>query len=413
MASYESKILSARYAKPDAHGSLAMPVYHAAAYEFPSAQAMADAFCGRSPAHSYSRISNPTVQQLERRVQQATGALSVTALNTGMAAISHALMNVASAGLNIVASPHVFGNSHSLLGDTLTALGVETRWADFRDVAEVERQMDDNTCAVFFEMITNPQLYVTDLRAISEAAHRHNVPVIADTTIIPFTVFHAPDFGIDIEVISSTKYISGGATSLGGLLIDYGRFDWSRAHVAPPLLRRTKRVGPKMAFTARLKTELVTNLGSLMSPHAAYMQTLGLETLALRFDRQASSALTLARELQHTAGIVSVNYPGLEDNPYHELAVSQFGPLPGAMLTIDAESREAAFHLIDHLQLVRRATNLFDHRSLAIHPASTIFALFSEEERQQMGISQQTIRLSVGLEDPADIAADIRQAIGV
>ena len=283
---YETKILTTKYQKPDAYGALSMPVYYTAAFEFESAKAMGDAFCGRSMAPSYARIANPTVTYLEERVRQITGATSVTALNTGMAAIAYALTAVSSAGLNIVASKHLFGNSVSLLRDTLGTFSVEVRFADFTNPAEVEALIDGKTCALFFEIITNPQLFVADIRRLADIAHQAGVPLIADTTIVPFSAFRAADFGVDIEVVSSTKYISGGGTGLGGLLIDYGRFDWSLSP-SPALQARTKRVGKTLAFTARVKTELVTNLGALMTPQVAYMETLGLDTLDIRFRRQA------------------------------------------------------------------------------------------------------------------------------
>ena len=407
----ETKILTAKYQKPDAYGSLAMPVYHTASFEFPSAKAMSDAFCGRSPAPSYSRIANPTVTYLEERVRQLTGALSVTALNTGMAAIHYALTAVSAAGLNIVASKHLFGNSVSLLRDTLGSLGVETRFADFTDVAEVAALIDEHTCALFFEIITNPQLFVADIPALAQVAHDAGVPLIADTTIVPFTAFNVRDLGADIEVVSSTKYISGGGTGLGGLLIDHGQFDWSRS-ASPVLRERVRRVGKQFPFTARVKTELITNLGAIMTPQAAYMETLGLETLDLRYRRQASSALWLAQQCQQLAGIRRVNYTGLEDNPFYERSRAQFGELPGAVFTIDLESRQACFDFIDRLQVIRRATNLFDHRSLAIHPASTIFGLFNDEQRRQMSVSETTVRLSIGLEAKEDLLADITAALG-
>lgn len=406
----ETKILTAKYQKPDAYGSLAMPVYHTASFEFPSAKAMSDAFCGRSPAPSYSRIANPTVTYLEDRVRQLTGALSVTALNTGMAAIHYALTAVSAAGLNIVASKHLFGNSVSLLRDTLGSLGVETRFADFTDVAEVAALIDEHTCALFFEIITNPQLFVADIPALAKVAHDAGVPLIADTTIVPFTAFNVRDLGADIEVVSSTKYISGGGTGLGGLLIDHGQFDWSRS-ASPVLRERVRRVGKQFPFTARVKTELITNLGAIMTPQAAYMETLGLETLDLRYRRQASSALWLAQQCQQLAGIRRVNYTGLEENPFYERSRAQFGELPGAVFTIDLESRQACFDFIDRLQVIRRATNLFDHRSLAIHPASTIFGLFNDEQRQQMSVPETTVRLSIGLEAKEDLLADIAAAL--
>ena len=409
---YETKILSTKYQKPDAYGALSMPVYYTAAFEFPSAKAMSDAFCGRSMAPSYSRIANPTTSYLEERVRQVTGAVSVTALNTGMAAIAYALTAVSGVGLNIVASKHLFGNSVSLIRDTVGSLGVESRFADFTDVAEVERLIDDNTCALFFEVITNPQLFVADIRTLANIAHQAGVPLIADTTIVPFSAFRASELGVDIEVISSTKYISGGGTGLGGLIIDYGKFDWTQSP-SLSLNARIKKVGKKLAFTARIKTELITNLGALMTPQVAYMETLGLDTLDIRYRRQAETTLWLAQQCQQLPEIRSVNYTGLEDNAFYELSKTQFGNLPGAVFTIDLDSKEACFNFIDQLQIVRRATNLFDRKSLAIHPASTIFGLFSDKQREEMGVSEKTVRISVGLEDGEDLLADIKQALSV
>lgn len=409
---YETKILSTKYQKPDAYGALSMPVYYTAAFEFPSAKAMSDAFCGRSMAPSYSRIANPTTSYLEERVLQVTGAVSVTALNTGMAAIAYALAAVSGSGLNIVASKHLFGNSVSLIRDTLGSLGVESRFADFTDVEEVKRLIDDNTCALFFEVITNPQLFVADIRALANIAHQAGVPLIADTTVVPFSAFRASELGVDIEVISSTKYISGGGTGLGGLVVDYGKFDWTQSP-SPSLMARTKKVGKKLAFTARIKTELITNLGALMTPQVAYMETLGLDTLDIRYRRQAETTLWLAQQCQQLPEIRSVNYTGLEDNAFYELSKAQFGNLPGAVFTIDLDSKEACFNFIDQLQIVRRATNLFDRNSLAIHPASTIFGLFSDKQREEMGVSENTVRISVGLEDGEDLLADIKQALSV
>ena len=408
---FETKILTTKYQKPDAYGSLSMPVYYTAAFEFDSAKAMSDAFCGRSMAPSYARIANPTTTYLEERVRQVTGAVSVTAMNTGMTAIAYALTAVSGTGLNIVASKHLFGNSVSLIRDTFGGLGVEARFVDFTNLEEVEAQIDRNTCALFFEIITNPQLFVADIRALAGIAHQAGVPLIADTTIVPFSAFRAKDFGIDIEVVSSTKYISGGGTGLGGLLIDYGSYDWSQ-HPSPALQARTKRVGRKMAFTARVKTELVTNLGGLMTPQAAYMETLGLDTLDIRYRRQSESALWLARECRELPEITRVNYTGLEDNPFHTLSRQQFGELPGAVFTIDLASKDAAYQFIDNLRVIRRATNLFDRKSLAIHPASTIFGLFTDEQRQAMSVSDKTIRLSIGLESPQDLLEDIKQSLG-
>ncbi len=407
---YETQILTTKYQKPDAYGALSMPVYYTASFEFESAKAMGDAFCGRSMAPSYSRIANPTVTHLEERVRQLTGAASVTALNSGMAAIHYALTAVSATGLNIVASKHLFGNSLSLIRDTLGNFGVEPRFVDFTKPEEVEAQIDDKTCALFFEIITNPQLFVPNIRLLADIAHKAGVPLIADTTIVPFSAFRAVDFGVDIEVVSSTKYISGGGTGLGGLLIDYGQFDWSMSP-SKALQARIRRVGKKMAFSARVKTELVTNLGGLMTPQTAYMETLGLDTLDMRFRRQAGTALWLAKQCQQLPEIKHVNYTGLDDNPFHSLSTEQFGDLPGAVFTIDLVSKEAAFSFIDKLQVIRRATNLFDRKSLSIHPASTIFGLFTAEQCAEMSVLDTTVRLSIGLEAGEDLLEDIKQSL--
>lgn len=405
--SFEARVLHTPYEKPDAYNALSMPVYNTAAYEFDTAEAMEAAFCGNTSDHAYSRITNPTVQYFEDRVRAITGAMSVTALNSGMAAICNTLMTIGRANANIVTSPHLFGNTFSLMKNTLAAFGMEARFCDLTNPDEVRANIDCNTCALFLEVITNPQLEVADLKLLSSIGKEAGIPLIADTTIVPFSVFHGKEYGIDIEIISSTKYISGGATSIGGLILDNGTFDWSHFIT----LKHWYEQFGERAFTARLRKEIHRNLGAYMTPQVAYMQTLGLETMQVRFDRQGMTCLELAGRLQALDGIVSVNYTGLKDNPYYKLSTAQFGKYPGAMLTFDLVSREACFAFMNRLKLIRRATNLFDNKTLAIHPASTIYGGFTEEQRQNMDISQQTIRLSVGLESVDDLYNDIRQAL--
>jgi O-acetylhomoserine (thiol)-lyase len=404
---YETKLLNIPYEKPDIHRALSMPIYNSVAFDFETAKEMELAFCGLSNDYFYSRIDNPTVKYYEDRIKAITGALSVTALNSGMAAISNTLMTIASSGSNIVSSPHLFGNTFAFLSTTLANFGIEVRFCDLTNEDEVRANIDDKTCAVFLEIITNPQLEIASLKALSEIGKQHNVPLIADTTIIPFCSFNASRFGVDIEIVSSTKYISGGATTVGGLIIDYGTFDWKRNI---PLKKWYGTFG-KEAFTKRLRKEIHRNMGAYMSPQTAYMQSLGLETLKLRYEKQASTSLELAERLSSLNKIVSVNYTGLKDNPFYEISQLQFGKTPGAMLTIDLKSREECFSFIDKLKIIRRATNLFDNKSLAIHPASTIYGTFSEEQRRNMDIKQESIRLSIGLESADDLFDDIEQAL--
>jgi O-acetylhomoserine (thiol)-lyase len=378
------------YVRPDAYGSLAVPIYNNVSFEFGDAQEMSDAFCNRIKAPDYARIANPTVTQFEQRVKALTEAAHVTACNSGMAAISTALLAVVAQGKNVVTSRHLFGNTLAFISGTLLRLGVKPRLRDLTNLEAVEAAIDEQTACVFLEIVTNPQMEVADLRAIAEIAHKKGVPVIADSTVIPFTETNLKALGVDVEVVSSTKYISGGGTSLGGLIVDYGTFP---------------------DINKRVKYDLLINLGVYMAPQIAYMQTLGLETLDVRYQKQAANALWLAKALLQEKAITQVNYIGLPDNPYYELSQRQFGPTAGAMLTIDLASREASFEFLNRLKVIHRATNLFDSRTLAIHPASTIFGLFPERQLEQMDVKQTTIRLSVGLEAPEDILADIRQAL--
>ena len=375
---------------PDAYGSIAMPIYHTCAYQFPDAASMTEAFSGRSGEPDYSRVMNPTVTFLENRVRQLTGAQSVTAFNSGMAAISNLFLAVAEQGKNIVTSPHMFGNTFSLITKTLKRFGVEARVVDLTDLEAVAKAVDKQTACLFLEIVTNPQLAVADLPALSRIVRQKHVPLIADTTFIPFTEFDAHALGIDVQVVSSTKYLSGGATSLGGLVIDYGTF---------PQIEQ------------RIKFELLFNVGAYMTPHAAYMQALGLETLDARYKVQSSNALALAKALQQLPGIRQVGYVGLSSNPFHDLAQRQFGPTAGAMLTIDLESEQKCYDFLNRLKLILRATNLFDNKTLAIHPYSTIFVSYSAAEKAAMDVRPTTIRLSIGLEQVDDLLADIQQAL--
>ncbi len=378
------------YSKKDPYGALSMPVYHCAAFEFDSAQAMADAFCGRVLEPDYSRVMNPTVTFFEDRVKELTDAQNVFAFNSGMAAISNALIAVAQSGSNIVTSNHLFGNTVSLINKTLGRLGVDSKAVNLLDIDAVEAAVDEHTCCIFLEIVTNPQMEVADVAALAEVARKNGIPLIADTTMIPFTEFDAKALGIDVQVVSSTKYISGGATSLGGLIIDYGTFG---------------------VFNQRIRFELLFNLGGYMTPHAAYMQTLGLESLHARYAVQSRNTLELAKRLREVPQIVSVNYIGLEDNPFYELAQRQYGKTGGAMLTIDLADRQSCYSFINNLKVVHRATNLFDNKTLAIHPYSTIFGPFSGSQKKAMDVKDTTIRLSIGLEDVDDIFDDIVQAL--
>lgn len=386
----QTRAIHTPFPHDDAYGALSMPVYNSVAYEFNDAQVMSDTFRGLREEPDYSRTMNPTVTHFENKVKEITGANHVTAFNSGMAAISNALIALSAKDKTIVSSSHLFGNTFSLLNNTLKRFGVNTRKTDLTKVEEVEKAMDDSVCCIFLEIMTNPQLEVAPLRELADIAHRHNVPLVTDSTMIPFTEHQLHSLGVDIELVSSTKYISGGATSLGGLVIDYS---------APESFRKS------------ISQEMLFNLGAYMTPHAAYMQSIGLESLHARYALQSGNALQLAQKLRSLEEIVKVGYVGLPDNPFHQIAREQFGNTAGAMLTIDLRDKDQCFRFINRLKLIKRATNLFDNRTLAIHPASTIFGNFSDEERREMDVLDTTVRISVGLEDVEDIFEDIRQAL--
>ena len=391
-----TKAIHFSYQKPDAYGALTMPVYHTAAYEFADADVMADAFCGRVELPDYSRITNPTVIYLEKKVQALTGASSVWAFTSGMAAITGTMMCLAASGKTIITSNHLFGNTWLLISKTLGRFGVRSKFIDLTDLQAVRAAIDSDACCIYAEIISNPHQEVVDLKAISEIAHSAGIPLVADTTMIPFTKFSSRDLGVDVEVVSTTKYLSGGATTVGGMVMAYGG--------------QGSILESHTGFEEEMK-DIQLNLGGYMSPHAAYMQTLGLENLDARYAVESSNTQRIAELLRTLPAVKKVNYLGLPDNPFHELAKKQFGGTFGAMLTIDLADQQSCFRFLNNLKLVKRATNLFDNRSLAIHPYSTIFGPFTAEQKRALDIFDTTIRLSIGLEDVEDIFEDFKQAL--
>lgn len=391
-----TKAIHFSYQKPDAYGALTMPVYHTAAYEFADADVMADAFCGRVELPDYSRITNPTVIYLEKKVQALTGASSVWAFTSGMAAITGTLMCLAASGKTIITSNHLFGNTWLLISKTLGRFGVRSKFIDLTDLQAVRAAIDSDACCIYAEIISNPHQEVVDLKAISDIAHSAGIPLVADTTMIPFTKFSSRELGVDVEVVSTTKYLSGGATTVGGMVMAYGG--------------QGSILESHTGFEEEMK-DIQLNLGGYMSPHAAYMQTLGLENLDARYAVESSNTQRIAELLGTLPAVKKVNYLGLPDNPFHELAKKQFGGTFGAMLTIDLADQQSCFRFLNNLKLVKRATNLFDNRSLAIHPYSTIFGPFTAEQKRALDIFDTTIRLSIGLEDVEDIFEDFKQAL--
>lgn len=407
MKGFTTRAVHCSAAKKDAHGSLRMPVYDSAAFEFESSRDLQLAFEGRQPAHAYSRITNPTVEDFERRVRLLSDALGVIATSSGMAAISSVAFALGASGRNVVTTRFLFGHTLSLFRHTLGRWGFETRFVDFGRPETVRDAVDDNTRFIFLETITNPRLEVADIDRICSIAAEAGIPVILDGTLTTPYLFKSKDHGVAVEVISSTKYMSGGATSVGGVIIDNGTFDWS---ADPDLHDDAGRYGP-YTLLMRLRREVYRNLGACFSPHNAYLQTLGLETLAMRVEKGCANALEIARFLEGHANVKAVSYPGLNASPFHEVARRQFGGRFGGLLTFDLDSREQCFRFMDSLKIIRRATNLNDNKTLIIHPASTIFADYSSEERSTMGVTETMIRVAAGIEDTDDLIEDIKQGL--
>lgn len=393
--------------REDGHRALRPPVYENVSFDFETARDIQLAFEGKKHAHTYSRISNPTVEAFEQRIRLLADAQGVVALSSGMAAITNVLLSIAETGSNIVSTQYLFGNTHSLFEHTLKPWGLEVRYADMDDPREVEKKIDDRTRAVFLESISNPQLQVANLAALEKVASAHGVPVILDGTLTTPYLCRSKDYGVAVEILSSTKYISGGATSVGGLIIDNGVFDWARF---PQTREWAGRTGP-FALLAKLKREAFRNLGSCMSAHQAYLQTVGLETLALRIEQNCRVTQELAEFLDEQSVVTKVHYPGLVDSPYHAIAKRQFKDRYGGLLTFNLKDRDTCFAFMDRLELIRRSTNLNDNKTLILHPASTIFGEYDPKEREAMGVPDSMLRLAVGIEDEEDLMDDLRKGL--
>ena len=385
-----------------------MPLYDAVAYEFDSAEQIEANFKGEYIAHVYSRTSSPTVEYFEQKLKALTGSHAVLAVSSGMAAISDTILAIAKSGENIISGNRLFGHTYALFQDTLAGLGIETRFSDLKVQAEIEKLIDKNTRAIYFETVTNPQLEIADIEMLASITKTHNILLIADSTMTPPNVFKAGKFGVNIEVISTTKYISGGATSFGGAIIEYGNFEWTKN---PNFSKFTEKFG-KNAFIAKLRKNIYRNTGGSMAPQTAKFMIQGLDIMELRVEKCYQNCMALGTFFESNEKVKSVGYPGLKSDVGFALAIKQFNGIPGTIMTFDLESKAACFAFMNKLKIIRRATNLNDNKTLIIHPQSTIYAEFTEEERKNADIRDTMMRLSVGIENVEDLIADIEQALG-
>ncbi len=405
--------------------SVAVPIYQTVAYAFDSAQHGADLFDLKVPGNIYTRIMNPTQDVLEKRLAALEGGIAALALASGQAAVTYSILTISEAGDNIVASSALYGGTYNLFAHTLPQYGIETRFADYRDASSFEKLIDAKTKAVFVESLGNPQGNVTDIGSIAKIAHRHGVPLIVDNTV-PTPYLSRPfEHGADIVVHSLTKYLGGHGTSVGGAIVDSGKFPWAEHKQRFRRLNEpdksyhgvvyTEALGPA-AYIGRARVVPLRNIGAAISPFNAFLIIQGIETLSLRVDRISDSALQVAQHLKHHPRVAWVNYAGLEDHPDHALMKKYLSGKASGLLTFglkgpSGEGRERGARFLDALQLFTRLVNIGDVRSLATHPASTTHRQLSATELQQAGVSEDTVRLSIGLEHIKDLTADLDSAL--
>lgn len=387
-------------------GATIPPISQVSAFAYETAEELEKIFDNKAPGYAYTRIGNPVVAEFERRVNDLEKGIGAVACASGMAAVTAALLNILGAGDEIIAGSGLFGGTIDLFGN-FEALGIRTKFVRHITVEEIEPLITEKTKAVFGEVIGNPGLDIIDVRAVSEFLHDRGIPFIADSTTATPYLFQPIACGADIVIHSSSKYINGGGNSISGVIVDSGRFKWDVSRY--PGLEKYKKFGP-FAYLARLRNDIWRNMGGCLAPMNAFLNIIGMETLGLRMKTICSNARQLALAVNTLDGI-SVNYPLIPGNPYETLARQQFNGFGGGILTLRPGSKDRAYKLMNRLRYTLNATNIGDIRTLVIHPASTIYVHSTEAQRKAAGVYEDTIRVSVGIEDAEDLIEDFVSAI--
>ncbi|MBV7299478.1 O-acetylhomoserine aminocarboxypropyltransferase/cysteine synthase family protein [Enterovibrio paralichthyis] len=417
----ETLAIHAGYQTDPTTKSVATPIYQTVAYEFDSAQHGADLFNLAVPGNIYTRIMNPTNDVLEQRMAALEGGLASLVVSAGSAAINYAILTLAEAGDNIVSTPQLYGGTYTLFAHMLPKQGIAVKFAKDDKPESLAELIDDNTKAVYCESIGNPAGNIIDIARVAELAHAKGVPVIVDNTVATPALCKPIEFGADIVVHSLTKYIGGHGTTLGGVIVDSGKFPWAQHKDRFPVFNQpepsyhgvvyTEAFG-EAAFIGRARTVPLRNTGSALSPMNAFMLMQGLETLPLRMERHVENALKVAEFLKGHEKVSWVSYAGLPESEHHALAQKYMKGKPSAILSFGLkDGYDAGVRFYDALGLFKRLVNIGDAKSLACHPASTTHRQLSEEEQAQAGVSPEMIRLSVGIEHIDDIIADLEQAL--
>lgn len=404
---------------PETH-AVAVPVYQTTSYYFDNTQHGADLFDLKVPGNIYSRIMNPTNAVLEQRVAELEGGIGALAMASGMAAITATIQTIARVGDNIVSVSQLYGGTYNFFAHTLPQQGIEARMAPGEDVAAIEALIDDNTKGIFCESIGNPAGNIVDLKALADVAHKHGIPLIVDNTVATPVLCRPFDFGADIVVHSLTKYMGGHGTTIAGIIVDSGKFPWKDNPRFPQFnepdpsyhgVVYAEALGPA-AFIGRARVVPLRNMGAALSPFNAFLILQGIETLSLRMERHCENAQKVAEYLKGHGKVKWVNYAGLPDDRYHDLARRYMNGKPAAILSFGIDGgREAGARFIDALQMIKRLVNIGDAKSLACHPATTTHRQLNEQEMARAGVSVDMVRLSIGIEHIDDILADITQAL--
>ncbi len=416
---FETQAIHAGQEPDPVTGARAVPIYQTSSYVFHDVEHAANLFALKESGHIYTRIMNPTTDVFEQRMAELEGGVGALAVSSGQSAITFAILNIASAGDEIVTSSNLYGGTYNLFAVTLKRLGILVRFVNPDDISQFEQAVTENTKAFYIETMGNPRIDVSDITAIAQVAHRHRVPLIVDNTFATPYLCRPFDFGADIVVHSATKFIGGHGTSIGGVIVDSGRFNWDNGKfpnlVEPDLsyhgVSYSKDVG-EAAFIVKARVQLLRDLGAAVSPFNSFLFLQGLETLHLRMERHSENALAIAHYLSSHSNVTWVNYPGLEDSPYRALATKYLPRGQGAILTfgIRGGALEGA-RFIDALHLFSHLANVGDAKSLVIHPASTTHQQLTEEEQRSAGVQPDMIRLSIGIEHVEDLIADLEQAL--
>lgn len=421
--SYKNETIAVHtgYKPEETTKSVAVPIYQTTSYAFDNTQHGADLFDLKVAGNIYTRITNPTNAVIEERVTALEGGIGAVALASGMAAITYAIQTIAEAGDNIVSVSALYGGTYNLFAHTLPRQGIEVRFFDHKNPEAIRNLVDAKTKLVFVESIGNPLGNIVDLEAVSTIAHELGVPVVVDNTVATPVLQKSFEFGADIVIHSLTKYIGGHGNSLGGMIVDSGKFPWGDYPERFPLLNNpdpsyhginyVKDVGAA-AYITRARVVPLRNMGAALSPMNTFLLLQGLETLSLRMERHTENALQVAEYLRKHEKVAWVNYAGLPDHPEHELAKKYVKGKPAAILSFGVKGgREGGARFIDALQLFLRLVNIGDTRSLACHPATTTHRQLNDEELAAAGVSHDMVRLSIGIEHIDDLLADLEQAL--